>query len=383
MTLGLYVHIPFCVRKCLYCDFLSFSADDPQLGGYAQDVREAYTKRLLSEIDKSAPLYSEYEITSVFFGGGTPSYIEETMIARILTKIRESFRVSPDCEISLECNPGTLSPDKLNCFHDAGINRLSIGLQSASDKELRTLGRIHDFSAFLDNYATIIKTGFNNINIDLMYGIPDQTLESYRKTLETVMGLSPAPVHISAYSLIVEEGTPFYKMDLPLPSEDEEREMDKITEDILLKHGLKRYEISNYAKSGRECRHNIRYWKRQPYLGLGLGASSMVDEIRWKNTPDLKKYLSGMNRKEDYQVLSSKEQMEEFIFLGLRMSEGIRLRDFEEYFSVPFPKAYWDLVYRFENVRLMDVFEDRDGIGIRLTKKGRDVSNTIFSEFLL
>lgn len=389
--LGLYVHIPFCVRKCNYCDFLSFSAKE--------ETKEKYLEALLFEIEEKGKQYANYLITSVFIGGGTPSVLEAGAIAEILSVIGRSYELAGDCEITVECNPGTLTKEKLESFFASGVNRLSIGLQSANDEELKTLGRIHTFLDFCDTYDIVIKSGFKNVNIDLMYGIPGQTVSSYAETLRTITALDSPPTHISAYSLIVEEGTPFHEIygerengsdrsferaeDWPnLPSEEEEREMDKITEDILLKHGYLRYEISNYAKKGAECRHNLRYWKRGEYLGLGLGAASFTDEIRYRNTEELTEYLKGDPRKEDYHVLSEHDRMEEFMFLGLRLTDGILIDEFERTFHKPFPKQYWDVVFRYENLKLLGLLETPEGLNVRLSPEGRDVSNRILSEFL-
>ncbi|MCR5501540.1 MAG: radical SAM family heme chaperone HemW [Lachnospiraceae bacterium] len=389
--LGIYIHIPFCVRKCSYCDFLSFSA--------GEETGKDYLDALICEIREKGPQYRGYIITSVFIGGGTPSSVPSGHITKILRTVRENFEVSEDCEISMESNPGTLTEEKLKEYKKAGINRLSMGLQSASDRELSWLGRIHTFAGFLASYDLVIKSGFKNVNIDLMYGIPGQTKASWEKTLREVLGLNPRPTHISAYSLIVEEGTPFYEIYgeaaggrengkdperqyPPLPSEEEERNMDKITEDILSKYGYHRYEISNYAKKGFECRHNLRYWKRGEYLGLGLGAASFTDNIRYRNTDDLSVYLRRGFRKEDYQVLSEREQMEEFMFLGLRLTEGILTDEFERVFRKPFPKRYWDVIYRYENLCFIELEDSPEGLRVRLTPKGRDISNRILSEFL-
>ncbi len=380
--LSLYIHIPFCVRKCLYCDFLSFSAD-------RESRYEQYFTALEEEITEVSPMYRENEVVSIFFGGGTPSLMGEELYEHLMFRLRKLFRISPACEITMECNPGTVTEKKLKAFRKLGINRLSIGLQSASDEELEILGRIHTRGDFEKCYAAAVSAGFSDINVDLMSGIPGQSPEDYRDTLSYVTSLDPAPPHISSYSLMIEEGTPFdrkygedgYRKE-DLPDEDSTVAMMKLTAAYLTKAGYHRYEISNYARKGYECRHNTVYWKRGAYLGLGLGAASMADNIRWNNTASMGKYLSGNRKKENYQVLTEKEQMEEFMFLGLRMTEGIRVSDFESCFHRPFPKQYWDAVYHYRNLSLVELCEDPEGVAVRLTEDGFLVSNRILSEFL-
>ena len=276
--LELYIHIPFCVRKCAYCDFLSAPA--------GRDTQKQYVNALKREIEEF-PCKKEYKISSVFFGGGTPSVLPGEEIAQIMTLLKKKFVFSEDAEISLECNPGTADEQKLGVYRDCGINRLSFGLQSADNTELELLGRIHTWEAFLTTYEAARRVGFTNINVDLMSALPGQTADSWKETLRKVIALDPE--HIYAYSLIIEEGTPFYEKyeedarkreagEQPefLPSEEEEREMYQLTEELLDEAGMHRYEISNYAKSGCECRHNIGYWDGTEYVGFGLGASSML-----------------------------------------------------------------------------------------------------------
>ncbi len=274
--LELYVHIPFCVRKCAYCDFLSFPSEECE--------RASYVDALLKEIKGQKDKFKDYMVTTVFLGGGTPSLLREDDTARIFHALQESFDISRNAEITMEVNPGTVTAKKAAAWKVCGVNRLSIGLQSADDEELQMLGRIHTFQEFLDTWKIVREAGFDNVNIDLISAIPGQTLESWERAHRTAAGL--APEHLSAYSLIIEEGTPFYKMygeesgtagaedasnrQLPLPDEDTEREIYKITEQILNRYGYHRYEISNYAKEGYECRHNLGYWERKEYLGLGL-----------------------------------------------------------------------------------------------------------------
>lgn len=380
--LGLYLHIPFCVRKCAYCDFLSFPAEE--------EVRKRYVNCLIEEI-RQFDLAEDYVAATIFFGGGTPSLLEGSEIRRIMNTIRERFSdIREDAEITIECNPGTLTEEKLLIYKEAGINRLSLGLQSADEMELKLLGRIHTYEQFEENFYLARKAGFANINVDLMSALPGQSIENYRKTLQKVCKL--APEHISAYSLIIEQGTPFaerYGQDAAkretgekpqyLPSEEEERRMYEDTETILSDYGFHRYEISNYAKEGYACRHNIGYWKRVDYAGFGLGASALQNPLRYKNTDDLLEYLNHDFSKKELLVLTKDNQIEETMFLGLRMTEGISLSKFEKQFGCPLPVVYRREIDRLTEGGMLRIENDR----IFLTEKGMDVSNYVLSEFLL
>lgn len=375
--LELYIHIPFCVKKCLYCDFLSV----PQ----SKQVIDAYVMALIREIKVHSENLSV--VTSIFLGGGTPSILEATHIQQIFVALRETFQISTDAEITIEANPGTITQEKLKAYKQVGINRISFGLQSANNEELKLLGRIHTFEEFLDGYRLARECGFDNINVDLISAIPKQTQESWEETLQKVIALGPE--HISAYSLIVEEGTPFFAIygeggskECDLPSEEEERAIYYRTEEILKEAGYDRYEISNYAKEGRECRHNLGYWERKNYLGIGLGASSLVDNVRYKNTDELNCYMGHASElskiQEDEEVLSVKAQMEEFIFLGLRKIKGISIEEFEKIFGDSLEKCYGDSIKRMQEQKML-VMED--GF-LKLTKKGIDISNYVFAEIL-
>lgn len=408
-ALSIYIHIPFCVRKCAYCDFLSAPA--------SIEVQEQYLHVLIEEIRKKAALYAEqYTVRTVFVGGGTPTAVSADLLCDVLDVLREYFEIAEDAEISMECNPGTASYENLCKYRAAGINRLSIGLQSTQDRLLHKLGRIHSYKQFLETYRNAKEASFTNINIDLMSALPGQTLEDYRETLEQVLKLKPE--HISAYSLIVEEGTPFYDMELDLPDEDTERAMYALTGTLLPEHGYHRYEISNYAKEGRECKHNQVYWERGEYLGLGLGASSFLrrsdaggqggkaqiseeesiqrsgdwdgvkmplleiksplQEIRLKNSSDLKNYLQGEFSYEEEIILTRREAMEEFFFLGLRQMKGVSLIDFAEQFGEDTIEWFDKAIV--ENIR--DGLLVQEGGRLFLTKKGIDVSNFVFERFL-
>ena len=407
--LELYLHIPFCERKCAYCDFLSAPADLP--------VRISYIKKLQEEIAYYGAQYGEYQVSSIFFGGGTPTILEGYQLAAILETVKEHFNITTDAEITVECNPGTLTAGKAEKLVQAGCNRISMGLQSADDRELQLLGRIHNFAQFLESYDLARKAGFQNINVDLMSALPGQTLKSWQDTLQKVTALRPE--HISAYSLIIEEGTPFYERFAEderireegghprlLPEEDVERQMYELTETFLHTKGYERYEISNYAKPGYECRHNCGYWTRKDYLGLGLGASSLVEHQRFQNTSELKTYLeqeyspqcegqheriaetiqlqeeTGLTQTGHHihiETLDKKSEMEEFMFLGLRLMAGISRQQFEKKFQVTLNSVYGEVLRKLKGEQLI---EEVAGY-VRLTEHGIDVSNYVLAEFLL
>lgn len=376
--LELYLHIPFCVSKCKYCDFLS--------APFGEEQRQIYVERLCRRIRYWSDVVHNYgyEIVSIFVGGGTPSILTETQITQVFEAVRESLPIREDAEITLEMNPGTDVKDKLPVYRKLGINRLSMGLQSADNEELKRLGRIHTYEDFRQVYQWAREVGFTNINVDLMSAIPGQTLESYEGTLRKVADLKPE--HISAYSLIIEEGTPFYERygdgrhAEELPDEDTERQMYVRTREILEDYGYHRYEISNYAKDGYECRHNLGYWDRREYLGLGAGASSLMDHIRWKE-PDYIGPSTGqvLEEREDFTRLSRKDEMEEFMFLGLRKINGVSEQDFYKSFKVSMDEVYKDNIENLIKEGLLVREKDR----IRLTDRGLDLSNYAMSQFLL
>ena len=381
----LYVHIPFCVKKCDYCDFLSGPANS--------ETKEKYVEALIKEIKVSGNCSNKADkVTSVFVGGGTPSILNSDQLSRIFGALNESFVFDDNAEITVEMNPGTVSKDKFKVLKESGVNRLSIGLQSADDNELKVLGRIHTYAEFEEAYKMAGETGFDNINIDLISAVPGQTVESWDNTLKKVAALKPK--HISAYSLIIEEGTPFYDKygedscdlnksnDLSLPDEVSERSMYEDTKNILEEYGYHRYEISNYAKEGYECEHNKGYWKCDDYLGIGLGSSSLIKGRRFHNTIDMKEYLefSGYPEKirKDNVELTIEEKIEEFMFLGLRMTEGISKSVFAERFSINIEEVYSKELTKLKEEGLIEEQEDR----IYLTKRGTDISNQVFVEFM-
>lgn len=379
--LELYLHIPFCVKKCNYCDFLSAPA--------GEETRAAYVDALLEEI-RGFDEPEDYEVVTVFFGGGTPSILPGQAIFRIMEALREKFSFRKGAEITLEANPGTVDKEKLSFYKKAGINRLSFGLQSADAEELKKLGRIHTWEKFLESFQLAREAGFSNINVDLMSALPGQTKESWEKTLRQVLALQPE--HISAYSLIIEEGTPFYQLyekdverrdagEEPelIPSEEEERAMYEATGRILKEQGYLHYEISNYAKPGCECRHNLGYWQRRDYLGFGLGASTLLNPVRYKNTEDLEAYLGGDFSKKEFFVLTKDNQIEETMFLGLRVLEGVSKEQFREQFSCELRVVYRKELEKLEKEGLLE----EEGDFVRLTSRGIDLSNPVLAEFLL
>lgn len=377
--LELYVHIPFCEKKCSYCDFLSAPA--------TEQTKEAYMAALFAEIGGRAKDYKERIVTSIFIGGGTPSLLSGDSIRQLMEHIREGFSLAPDAEITMEVNPGTVTAEKLTAFYEAGINRLSIGMQSAQEQELKILGRIHDFDGFCQVYREAVEAGFTNINVDVMSGLPGQTLASYKDTLEKVLRLEPMPQHISAYSLIVEEGTPFAAMadrgELPLPEEDMERAMYEETIEVLAGYGFHRYEISNYALDGYECRHNVGYWIRRDYLGFGIGAASLIDNVRFQNGRDLNAYLAHpLACREEQQPLTTQEQMEETMFLGLRLIRGVSYPEFARCYGQTLEEVYGEVIARNVADGLLTVREDETGRCLMLTGRGLDVSNYVMAQFL-
>lgn len=399
-NLELYIHIPFCVKKCQYCDFLSFPADE--------DTQNAYVEALLSEIAYYGPKCRGYLVSTVYIGGGTPSWLREEQIERIMEMVHRSFSLTKDTEVSIECNPGTVTDRKFATYRRAGINRISIGLQSANDSELKTLGRIHTFDQFLKTYDLARRNGFENINIDLMNSLPGQTVDAFADSLQQVIRLKPE--HISAYSLIIEKGTPFYELykfdavkqqaGLPtvaLPTEEEVCRMTKMTEQQLAEAGYLHYEISNFAKPGYACAHNIGYWKRENYLGMGLGASSLMENIRYTNIAEIYPYLEqtahiregiwendgeglpATNLHASAERVERRAQMEEFMFLGLRMMDGISRDEFYSAFGVAIEAVYAEVLTKLQEEGLLVKRAGR----IYLTERGQDVSNYVLSHFLL
>lgn len=436
--LSVYVHIPFCKKKCSYCDFLSFESC-----GYEKTKR--YVDALCKEIAAYAAVAEEYVVKTIFIGGGTPSYIEASFIEQILYVIRNVFLVAQEAEITIEGNPDSLTLDKLTTYRNAGINRLSIGLQSANDDILQALGRVHTYDQFMDAFNNARQAGFENINVDIMSGLPGERTESYIHTLDKVVELQPE--HISAYSLIVEEETPLSRNEMLLnllPDEEQDRLLYAKTKLLLKSSGYNRYEISNYAREGWECKHNIVYWTGGEYLGVGLGASSHLKiqsqdghgkPIRFHGIERMEDYIGifsqcdGMREDdyatfyhlyeniEDYQMeqdsvnlstdkgypqycqeyennelleflrdyymdlyfLKRKDEMEEFMFLGLRLMRGISKTEFKTRFGIAIESVYGEVIMKYKERKLLLESEDR----LYLSDKGIDVSNMVMAEFMI
>lgn len=370
-NIGLYIHIPFCIRKCAYCDFASFS-------GVGSDVRARYIDRLCQEIE-SYKVNKRVGVDTVFFGGGTPSLLDPDELSRILSTVRSTFDLTPDAEITMEMNPGTLSEEKVRAYASLGVNRASIGCQSFNENELKILGRIHNSSLIYDAVSIVRSAGITNISFDLMYGIPEQTKDSFAHTLREALSLEPS--HLSVYGLILEEGTPFYdaRQRLPLPSEDEECDMYSLASKILGEKGFLHYEISNYARPGYECRHNLKYWRDEEYIGVGLAAYSYYGKKRFGNTAKLDEYISNGYVEYRYgESITENDEAFEYVMMRLRLAEGFSLLDYRARFGVDFTKGREDLIERYRTLGYLDISDDR----IRLTECGFYISNTILSDLL-
>lgn len=370
---ALYIHIPFCKQKCFYCDFPSYARKD--------DLMSDYIEALLIELKEKI---KDYEVRSLFIGGGTPSYLNEENLSKLMKGIK-NINFIEDAEKTIECNPGTVSEEKFNIMKGGGINRLSFGLQTTKNNLLKGIGRIHTFEAFKDNYNLARSVGFNNINIDMMFGLPNQSVKDWTDSLEEVAKLNPE--HISAYSLIIEEGTPLYKLynedKLKLPSEEEEREMYKKCKNILIENGYHQYEISNYAKEGKECLHNEVYWMCNEYIGVGASSSSYIDGKRIKNIDDLREYIkrigSGKSIVDEEIINTKNDNIEEFMFMGLRMNCGIEEEEFKRRFHTDIDNVYKDVIEGNINKGLLERKRGR----IYLTDKGIELSNMVMSDMIL
>jgi len=371
--ISLYIHIPFCKQKCFYCDFPSYARID--------HLREDYVKALCKEIKWKNITHN---IKSIFIGGGTPSYLSSKDL-KILLETINTLNLDENIEFTIECNPGTVDEEKLIVMKEGGINRISMGLQAVQNSLLKEIGRIHSYKTFEENFKLARKVGFDNINVDLMFGLPNQKLEEWKESLELITNLGAD--HISAYSLIVEEGTPFYKLwernKLILPSEEDEREMYKITKEILNNSGYEQYEISNYAKNGKECFHNKVYWKLEEYIGLGSASSSYYEGKRIKHIEDVAEYIERINSNQSVvqEIIenSIEDNMEEFMFMGLRLIKGIKIEEFNRNFGINILDIYKESV---ENNIKKELLVIENGY-IKLTEKGIELSNSVMSDFIL
>ena len=378
MEIGVYVHIPFCVRKCYYCDFISYSNKF--------EMQEEYIKKLIKEIEDNKDLLKNNEITTIYIGGGTPSSLKPELIKNVLDKICEvaNIKNKEKVEITIEVNPGTVTKNNLQLYKNCGINRLSIGLQSTNDKLLNEIGRIHNYEQFLNTYNWAVEMGFSNINVDLMLGLPTQTISDLKESLEKIINLKPATKHVSVYSLIIEEGTEIENKisegELKLPEEENERNQYKYTKNYLELNGYRHYEISNFAKPGYESKHNMNCWEQKQYVGFGIAAHSYIEGCRYSNTCDLEEYLNKESK--DIKTIHEKQTLDdmkkEYMLLGLRKIDGVSISKFKEKFGE-------NPTYLFRNELQKLVEEDLlvvDLDNIKLTNKGLDFANLVWEEFV-
>ena len=376
-TVGLYIHIPFCRQKCLYCDFPSWAGKEGQMQGYV----DALTK----EIRKRGTEYTDQQVVSVFFGGGTPTTLTIPMLEQLMQAVFESWDIAEDAEITTEANPGTLDVEMAAALRKMGFNRLSMGVQAWQNRLLKELGRIHTIESFQENYQAVREAGFENVNTDLMFALPNQTMADWQETVKNIVAMNPE--HISAYSLIIEEGTPFYdryeKGELKPAEEELDREMYHWAVDYLAEHGYEQYEISNFAKKCRQSRHNRIYWQAEEYLGMGLGSHSYMNGERFHNIYDLQEYIRADGDvsllKEDIERITEEDALAEFMFLGLRLAEGVSFAGFEERFGQGMKNIYGSQIEELVKDELLQ----EDEIGIRLTARGVDISNFVFEKFLI
>ena len=365
--IGLYIHLPFCVRKCAYCDFCSFAGVD---GSVISEYADALASEILSYRERG------FKVDTVFFGGGTPSLLSPEDFRKIMRAVRESFLLSDEAEITLEANPKTLDRKKIESFVSSGVNRISLGLQSIHENELKTLGRIHSYSGFLETYRLCREAGIDNVNVDLMYGLPEQTVESFKETLRAVIDLSPE--HISVYGLILEEGTPLYEKQstLSFPSEDCEYEMYLLADRHLSRAGYSHYEISNYSRAGKESRHNLKYWRCEEYIGVGVSAHSYLDGYRFGRTQSLTEYLRGNREYLNKEYIDRDGEALEKIMLGLRLCEGISLKEYADHFGFDLTEKYREKLITLEKMGYARIFSGR----LSLTAEGFYLSNYIINE---
>ncbi|MTI49381.1 MAG: oxygen-independent coproporphyrinogen III oxidase [Firmicutes bacterium] len=378
--LAIYIHIPFCYSKCYYCDFCSYPN--------RYDIRDKYIDYLKREIDIYArKISSHHNVKTIFIGGGTPSYIEGRYIHELLNHIYKKFDVSNLEEVTIESNPKTLDEEKLKIYKESGINRISLGLQTMNDSLLKEIGRIHTSKDFLETFELVRKQGFDNVNADIMFNLPNQKVKDVEDSLIKIIDLGIE--HISFYSLKVEEGTPFHKRNekgnLNLPSEDTEREMYHHGINILEENGYKHYEISNFAKKGFQCQHNLFYWKLKPYIGLGMAAHSNINSERYGNVIDFKEYFTSIDNGnlpidlENKEIIDREMEMAEYMILGLRLLDGINKLQFYNRFGVTLENAIGSSVLsKLEKQGLLIVGNQN----IKLTRRGADLSNQVFMELL-
>ena len=375
--LGIYIHIPFCKQKCFYCDFCSFANKN--------EMQEKYVEAVINEI-KNITHKEKYTVTTIYFGGGTPSILNPEYIKNILQEIESSFEILDDAEITIEINPGTVNEEKLKKYKEYGINRLSIGLQSANDKILKKIGRIHDYKQFEETFFYARKCGFKNINVDLMIGLPTQTIEDVKQTLEKIIQKNPE--HISVYSLIIEEGTIIEKLinenKLQLPDEETERIMYWTVVNELKENGYNQYEISNFSKKTHESKHNTNCWKQKQYIGLGTSAHSYLNKKRYSNTNNIEEYIKNIQENNISKNITIHEEqteestMNEYMLLGLRMVQGININEFKQKFKTDPTIKYKKILEKLQKENLIQITKT----SIKLTKQGIDFGNIVWEEFI-
>ncbi len=374
--IGLYVHIPYCRQKCSYCDFNSYAS--------MEGTVPEYFNALNNEISSYSDMLQGFTVKTVFMGGGTPSYVDSKYIHQLMSSLNRHMNIEGDAEISIETNPGTLTEKKLSVYREAGINRLSIGLQAWQNSLLKYLGRIHNIEDFITNYKLALKAGFNNINVDLIFGIPGQSIKDWTDTIDNISQLDIT--HLSCYSLKIEEGTPFglqlEKGKLKAVEDELDREMYWLAIEKLRNNGFKQYEISNFAREGYECRHNLVYWNAEEYVGFGAGAHSYFNKKRFNNVGDIHRYSSLINNNEstieNVQAIDEQDSMSEYMILRLRLVEGVLSKDFEQRFGVALSTKYSKQIERLVSSGLADF----NGNKLRLTQKGLDLANQAFVEFI-
>lgn len=381
-NLGIYIHIPFCKQRCYYCDFVSYANK--------QEKVKEYINCIMKEIDSYLYELENYDVTTIYIGGGTPSFIDSIYIVNILNKLRDKLKNNDtnwsSIEITIEVNPGTVTLEKLKQYKEAGANRVSIGLQSANDKLLKQIGRIHNYQEFLDTYKTAKKVGFKNINVDLMLGLPSQDIQDLKETIEEIVKLDPE--HISVYSLILEENT---KMEqciksgkLELPDEEVERQMYWYVKNKLELNGYEQYEISNFSKKERESKHNTNCWRQKEYIGLGVAAHSYINKKRYSNIEDLDKYIENIKANEieknriTHEIQTIAEAQKEYMILGLRTIKGVSIQEFKEKYGENPIYLFRKELNKLVNEELLEIDLD----SIKLTNKGLDLANLVFEEFV-
>lgn len=375
--LGIYIHIPFCKQKCFYCDFCSFANKN--------EMQEKYVEAVINEI-KNITHKEKYTVTTIYLGGGTPSILNPECIKNILQEIKSSFKILDDAEITIEINPGTVNEEKLKRYKEYGINRLSIGLQSANDKILKNIGRIHDYKQFEETFFFARKCGFKNINVDLMIGLPTQAIEDVKQTLEKIIQKNPE--HISVYSLIIEEGTTIEKLinenKLQLPDEETERIMYWTVVNELKENGYNQYEISNFSKKTYESKHNTNCWKQKQYIGLGTSAHSYLNKKRYSNTNNIEEYIKNIQESNISKNITIHEEqteestMNEYMLLGLRMIQGININEFKQKFKTDPTIKYKEILEKLQKENLIQITKT----SIKLTKQGIDFGNIVWEEFI-